>query len=384
MRKLFANPTYAIYLAGFVFSAQLALTAYMNSSFLGQFVSVPTTGIIYSIAACIGIFAYAQIARVIRKIGLSIFLLATLVSVILLLFTLSQASTALQAIPLFILWILANNSVIIGFDVLLEHYSTDSSTGKTRGAYLTALNAAWVLAPLAAAQLIGSLSYSAVYLAGALIVLPVVGVIFFRFRHGTEPAQQSETRTLATLVQVIRNPRLRSVFAVNFLLQAFYVVMIIYVPLYLRTTLGYDWSDIGIMFTIMLLPFVLFEYLFGKIADRYNNERLIMGLGFILMTCVSAVLFYIDRGSIALWAALLFLTRTGAAAVEVTSESYLFKQITDAERSTISLFRTLAPVAYILIPAITSLAIAVGGQPAIWLVAAGLCGIGLFTAFRLK
>lgn len=384
MHRFFANPTYAIYLAGFVFSAQLALTAYVNSSFLGQFVSTRTTGLVFSVAAIIGIIAYGQIARTVRKIGIRAFLVGLLLADGLLMLVLQSARTPSQAIPAFILWIIANNCIVIGLDILLEHYSKDSSTGSTRGAYLTATNAAWVFAPLASASIIGNLSYHAVYLAGALLMIPVFVLVYIRFKGIKQPQEKPEIKAFAALANIFRNPKLRGVFMANFLLQAFYVLMVIYVPIYLRTTLGYDWSDIGIMFTVMLLPFVLFEYLFGRIADKYNCERLMIAFGFALMALASGALFYIGHGSIALWATILFLTRTGAAAVEVTSESYLFKQITDAERGTISLFRTLSPTAYILIPTVASLATAFHGEPAIFFVAAGLGVTGVFVSSKLQ
>jgi MFS family permease len=61
-------------------------------------------------------------------------------------------------------------------------------------------------------------------------------------------------------------------------------------------------------------------------------------------------LSYITTPSIALWAGVLFITRIGAAAVEIGKETYLFKNINAGDSSILSLARMTMPLSYLVGP----------------------------------
>ena len=65
--------------------------------------------------------------------------------------------------------------------------------------------------------------------------------------------------------------------------------MVIYTPIYLHEHIGLPWSDIGIIFTIMLLPFVLFEFPAGKLADGKWGEKEPPIIGIILIAVSTAL-----------------------------------------------------------------------------------------------
>jgi len=123
--------------------------------------------------------------------------------------------------------------------------------------------------------------------------------------------------------------------------------MIIYVPLYLAIDIGFDWDVIGSILAAGLLAFVIWEYPIGVVVDKYNSERTLMAVGFLILILTTAAISFLAAASIFVWMIVMFLSRTGASLVEVTTESYFFKQIKGSDASTISFFRLTRPLAMI-------------------------------------
>jgi MFS family permease len=133
--------------------------------------------------------------------------------------------------------------------------------------------------------------------------------------------------------------------------------MIIYTPVYLSKYIGFSWGEIGIMFTIMLLPFALFELPIGKLADKKYGEKEILTIGLVIMGLSTLMMSFVSVKSFLLWTVLLFITRTGASFVEITSDSFFFKQVNTANTDEISIYRTTRPLAFIIAPLIATLAL---------------------------
>ncbi len=383
MKRIFQNPIYAIYLAGFFFSVQLAMTAYVNSSFIAGFVTSKYAGLVFSLAAAIGVFGYMRVSSILKRFGLHAFLSTLALVDILLLYGLHTLTNAFLVVAAFVLWIITNSFIVIALDVLLEHFSEDTSTGRTRGLYLTMINLAWVCSPLLSGKLIAALGYTGIFLVGSFALIPVFFILFFRFRNIQDPLYE-HTAIGESFKKIVQNKSLLKIFSANFFLQAFYAIMVIYSPIYLQQELGYSWSAISIIFTIMLLPFVLFQFPIGRFADRTHNEKNILIFGFVILALATAALSFIGHASIGLWALMLFLTRTGASAIEVTSESYFFKTISDNDTGIISFFRCLSPLAYIVMPLVFSLLVQNIAYKNIFVFVALFGVFGIVSIFQLR
>ena len=138
------------------------------------------------------------------------------------------------------------------------------------------------------------------------------------------------------------------------MLNFFFSWSVIYIPIYLHQHIGFDWTTLGIMFTIMLLPFLLFELPLGKLEDTKYGEKEIMSLGIIVMTVSVLTIALVQSHNVILWTAILFLTRTGAAMVEISVETYFFKKVDAKEADLISFFRNASPLAFISAPLLVS------------------------------
>jgi len=69
-----------------------------------------------------------------------------------------------------------------------------------------------------------------------------------------------------------------------------------------------------------------------------------MALGFVVLALASACIFLMGSASMLMWMALMFVSRFGASLVEVTTESYFFKQVKGHDSNLISLFRLTRPL----------------------------------------
>jgi len=155
-------------------------------------------------------------------------------------------------------------------------------------------------------------------------------------------------------------------------------------PIYLHTYVGFSLSEIGIMFTIMLVPFVIFEIPFGTIADKWLGEKEIMIFGFILSGLSVFVMFLYPEKNFFVFSTLLFLSRVGASAIEITTESYFFKKVQGKEIDIISFFRITNPLSFIIAPLIAIPIIRFSSEPYVLLALSIITVAGVIPALLLK
>lgn len=147
---------------------------------------------------------------------------------------------------------------------------------------------------------------------------------------------------------MLKNKNLKGVYWLAALLNVFYSVATVFVPIYLHKTLGFSWAELGLAFSIMLIPFLIVEIPAGIIADKYLGEKEFFFIGFtIIITCL-IIFFYSTSLNIWFWAIILFVSRIGAALVEAMRESYFFKNVSASDVNKINLFRTATPFGYLL------------------------------------
>jgi MFS family permease len=183
---------------------------------------------------------------------------------------------------------------------------------------------------------------------------------------------------------LLRHRNVRWVTGAQLILQIFFAWMVIYTPIYLHEYIGFSWESIGVLFTIMLLPFIIFEIPIGKLADERYGEKEFMIFGFVVMV-LSLLLFpLITTASFGLWAFVLFLTRVGGSFVEITSESYFFKQVAGADSDWISLFRATRSIGYIVAPIFAGICIIFLPFQFMFTALAIVCSVGIFFARKLE
>src|SRR3989338_3894971 len=329
---------FVIYLLGFLFTLHAALPSYVTSTFLARFTSENLVGIMYTLSALLTIAVFTVVPHILRRFGNYKTIMGLLILDLLSVLGLTFVQNEFLISVFFITGFVA--IAIIGFniDIFLESFSRDATTGKIRGTFLSTANTAWIVAPLVGGIILTDGDYWKIFLATAILILPILFFVHNNLKKFKDP-EYKIIPLKNTAGEIARNKDIRDIFIVGFLLQFFYSWMVIYTPIYLYTHIGFSWREIGIIFSIMLLPFVLTEAPLGKLADRKWGEKEVMSVGFIVMALATGLIAFVETKNLALWAILLFITRIGAAMVEIISETYFFKKVPSSKADVIGFFR---------------------------------------------
>ena len=351
--KTFAEKRTILYVIGFVFNLSYAIPAYINSSFLAGFVGEKLVGIIYAASSILAIAAFMEAPNILRKWGnvktTVGFLLLELFSLAGLVWGGGVLAMMASFMLNFVTVALANYTL----DIFLESFSSDVRTGRIRGMFLTVVNTAWLISPYFASQILQRFGFSGLYGISAILLLPVIILIILRLRDIAEPRYE-KLPFWRSLGEIWTDRDIKGILVIQTLLQFFYAWMVIYTPIYLHETIGFDWPVIGAIFTVMLLPFVILEAPLGKWADR-NGEKTALSAGFVIMAlAVGLVAFMTDHNPF-VWAGILFLSRVGAATVEVMADTYFFKKVTAVKTHLISFSRMTRPIAYVVGPIVATI-----------------------------
>ena len=377
------NPRSILSLSNFFASAHFFLIIYIITPYLATFLPDSETGLVFSLGALITLSVFPFMPELVRRYGsrrLAIFF--ALVEV----FVLGWLGLSPSALPSFILIACAVASTPLlayQLDLLLEAtIAKENATGRARTIFLTAGNIALVFSPLIAGLILDSgNAYWKVFAVAASSLLPFIFLMSMK-RLPTGNSPKLVTMMGATL-SIMSDKDLRSVVLAQGTLQLFYHISPLYIPLYLHNVLHIPWETLGWMFAVMLLPFVLLEYPAGYLADRKWGDKEILIAGFVIMALGFASLALVNENTLIIYIVLiLVVNRIGASLVEAMSEGHFFRRVSEADASTVGIFRMTRPVAALLGPILGSILLSVAGYQALFVVTALVIGVMGVTAAR--
>jgi len=379
------NSLNILYLLGLLLSVSTALPSYIQSNFLKQFVDLKTVSIFFIVANLLSVAAILLFPSLIRRF--SNYHVNRLIFIVYIasLFGMTMANSPLTALVSIIFLSISTNLLWIGMDILVENFSANSSTGKTRTLYFTFINLGWILSPALTTFLIGKGTYTLSFFVSAILILPCLIIYLWQKNNFTDKVKKYKEEPLKQIVEKMHtNRNLRGIFWISFLLQLFYNSAVIYVPLYLVQNLGMSWQVLGPIFSIMLIPFIVLEIPAGIIADKYLGEKEILFFGFIILITSLFLFYYISVPTAWLWALVLFFSRIGAALVEAMKETYFFKIVDAKDVSCINVFRLATPFAYIFGSALTIIILLFWPLNYIFLILSIIMLSGLFFTALIK
>jgi MFS family permease len=370
-----------LYGSMFFFSFHIYIFLYIQSTFISKYVSESYLSLIYGIGATFSLATLIFIPKVFGRISdrrLTLILIGIETIICL---TLAYSQFAYLIIFAFIIQQALIPVLAFALDVLIEDFSKNKEIGLVRGLSFTAANIALVLSPLLAGYIGTKFGFGTIFYLSIVFLFPLFILILSLRKNMHEPTYHTQS-IIETVRKIHRDFSVRShdiqlIFMINFLLQVFYTWMVIYSPLYLLHQ-GFNWEQIGIIFSIMLLPFLFLELPLGKIADRWFGEKEILTIGFIILSISTMALAFIHSSNLIVWAMALFMTRIGASCVEIMSETYFFKQIHKNDAPVISLFRFARPISLLIAPIVAAFAILITGETAAFLI------LGILMLFGLR
>lgn len=373
-----------LYLAGFLLAIHYALTIYINSSYLSTFFPISVIDHLYMAGSLLTVGCLILSSRFLKWFGNNALVLVGLLCEIAALLTLAFATNPMYILLAFVAHQCLPPLLIFGMDIFFEGTLTSMKEAeKVRGFYLSIVNLAYVCAPLIAGSLANDGKFSTIYIISS-IILSILWFIILIVFHNVRPKRYREVGFQNSLKKFLARRHLSGIFIMNFTLQCFYALMVIYTAPYLHEAIGLSWSSIGFIYTIMLLPFVMFEAPLGKLFERHHDEREILIIGFIIMAFATVSISYVESTNIFLWAFILFMTRVGASFVEVASEASFFKRVTDQDAAFIGVFKLSSPLSYVVAPFIAGWLLMILPVSALYIVIGGILLTGIGIAYRLS
>ncbi len=363
------HPRITLSVGNFFFAISSILTIYIVLPYLSTFMSAQYASLVVSGGAIVSLALFIFLPHIIKRYGAQPLAIVLGIAQMFTLFALAARPDAVGASLLIATLIAIGPFITYTLDVMLEAtVSKEGITGRVRTLFLTAFNIAEFGTPLLMGSLLNTTdAYSRIFIAAAAAIVPFI-VLFtvHRLPSGKPPKQMHLLEGLRIL---INDRNLAAVSFAHLLLYLFYAWAPLYVPIYLHTTLGIPWSELGWMFSIMLIPFVLIEYPAGIVADRFLGDKELMVLGFIIMGSSLAAFSLIDvSSSVVFIVTLLFASRIGAALVESMTEAHFFRAVSEIDTEMIALYRMTWPFADIVAPIIGSILLFVNGFGGLFIV----------------
>ncbi|MCX6742791.1 MAG: MFS transporter, partial [Candidatus Parcubacteria bacterium] len=268
-----------LYLAIFIFAISDALFAYVQSTYLNQYFGLELVGLIFFVAYFFTFIITNLYPNLIAKYSnFKTAIVSILLRIICFIIFIIDASPLSVGIA-FIIFIASLILTFINLDIFLEAFTKNATTGITRGKYFTIYNLGWLVSPFLAGIILNYYNFIPLFYICLILNLVLLVIVYLRFKDFGNHYAKKQFKLYDTLAQILKNKDLRKIFMVSFLLQLFYAVEVVYGPIYLNQNIGLNWEQIGIIFTFMLIPFVIFEYPAGYLADKYWGEKELLFVG---------------------------------------------------------------------------------------------------------
>ncbi|QQS15779.1 MAG: MFS transporter [Candidatus Moraniibacteriota bacterium] len=330
----------------FLFGFADSFLVYILSAYFSESIGSANVSAFYFIAFGIMLAFLFSLQAVVRSIGETSLFMLFILGVIGVQIPLTFLPTSISGSMLIMGYLVATALAWVTLDMVLERSSEDRRSGRIRGMNLSAMNLGILFAPFLSATILGHFGFSGVFFV-SLIFYSILFLLALLLLASSKRPIERQVSPVNIFRKVRRRTDIARIYIVSFALNFFYATMIVYTSLRLRE-LGMSWNHIGIVFTIMLIPFVIIQYPLGNIADRRTGEKELLIGSLILSALSTASLVWIESPSVVLWATLLFITRVGIAGVEVLSDSYFYKRIDGSDNDLIAFFRTARPVGNII------------------------------------
>jgi MFS family permease len=331
---------------GFFFSFCIALAAYVNASYLKNYLSTESVGLVYSATALLTIFVLYFFEYIGGRFGVQKTLVASLILSGLSALFLSQQTHQIILVSVFILMQVGLVITKFSADILLEtHKNAGEGEGSLRGAYLAITNFSWIVAAFVGGY-IASINPQYIYGINSAVYITLAVVTLFTISQTKKDIFQG-TSIFEKIRFTVSEINTKKVVISEFVLQTFYTIMVIFSPLYLREISGFNYTQIGLIFSIMLIPFALLQYPLGKIADRRYGEKEMMLVSYVILALSVFAFAIIEKHTFFSAALILFLSRIGACTLEVMNDTYFFTTTKDYKK-TLPILKGMAPLSLLL------------------------------------
>lgn len=376
--------TKLLYTAYFFFSWAIGFTAYSNSTVIESINGRSGVGFIYGISSALALLlATWVIPQIISRIGNR-----KTAGLAIILKILAAVGIKFFANPVlfgicFIVFLAAQILISFSFDIFFEHSSSKDSSAKTRGSMVALQHVGRMLGPIIAAVITVNMGIKAPYF--VLMVLMVISGILLYFATSKFKDKHYVPGSIINSFDTIKSrPAVRKSLMSLLMLHIFYALMVTFTPIYLADVKGIDPESLGIIFTIMLTPFVLLGYPIGKQLDSGASGRTMARNALIIMSIATFVFPFIESSSIVVWGAILLISRVGAVMLETAGDGIFFKNINEEETELLGIMRDMQPLGYFIASFISVIVLSIGTINHIFYVVGLILVLGIISTKKHK
>ena len=378
------HPRAVLFVGNFFFSLFAALIGYILLPYLSTFMPAAYTGLVIAGGALAALILFPFLPVLVERFGVQRLALVFACVEAVALFILATAPSAWTASLLIALAVSLQPILSYELDLLLEAtVAEEGTTGRVRTLFITAWNIAALTAPLLMGALLAdSDAYGRLFLAAGAALVPFIVLFAIRRLPQGSPIKPSHMRD--TLICILNDRDLAAVTFGHFLLYAFFIWASFYTPAYLHIVLGIPWVDLGWIFSLMLIPYVLIEYPAGWIADRFIGDKEFMFIGFLIAgASLASISLLTPTSSLFLILCILVMSRAGGALIESMTEGHFFRRVSEKDINSISVFRGVWPVANLIAPIIGSAILFFGNYQLLFVLTGGFIALagGMTTLF---
>lgn len=268
------------------------------------------------------------------------------------------------------------------FDICLyvKHYSNLKSIAENTGKLGSLGNLGWIVGPLLGSLIADRFGFESVFFLSSAISTVALLTFFFvrldkeeiRFPH-TKPFRQN-------IREFFQIPNLRKTYFNNAGLGFIYSIWD-YLPL-LMLQLGATLPIIGMTKTLMGIPQSVFEFPIGRMADKETGERRIFIAGYVLAAVFTLFLGFTT--DLRWFIIFFFIAATGTSCLEMTRDSYFFRQMSERHIELVSVYRTSDNLPYLVGQGLAILVLSFLPVQGWFIIGGGIALIFAWNAIRLK
>lgn len=321
------------------------LVSYVVSSYFKEVIKNDNIGIFYVAIYIIVFLILINLHKAIKAFGKSITFFVTIFLYAILTFSLIFLDNSLLGASILILATVFYNVSLVEKDVILESYSIDKKTGRTRGWHLIIVSLGFMLGTYLSMQILDSFGYKEVFITQFSVIFIIFIISVLKLRKVNHCFKK--TVTIKGIFNKIKNRRnLLRIYYVSLVLEFFYFVMVAYSPITMRN-LGMSWDVVGVILSLVLIPWLFLPGIVGKYADKTCGEKEMIIVALFIMTISTGSVFFITTTNPIVWGGVLFFTRVGASMIGTLRDSYFFKRIDGSDVDLIDFYKTSRPAGYI-------------------------------------
>ena len=292
------------------------------------FHNASSVGLLTSLFTVLGVFSYFLFIPLVQRKSKTGLLFISLLFFTISYFIFSIYSNVYLVIVLGAILTIFGSLRITTFGILVRDKTSDKNVSKNEGRIYTLLNLAWLVGPLIAGFVANKYGFDNVFFLGFLLVL--ISMMLFRFFKikDDRKTRKVDSNVFKLIFSFFSKKDRVLIYILSGAVTFWWALIYIYIPIYLIEQ-GYGTFLIGLFLSVVVVPLILFEYSFGKIAGKRGFKKLFF-TGFIILSFISVLCFFISNIYILLF--LLILASVGVSMIESTSEAYFFDIINKEQR----------------------------------------------------